>query len=386
MKRHNIYSLTIFLLLLLTAFSCSKDPKVEPVVPKGRTILVYVALDNSLSSEMVDVHASLMQGWKNSSKEGSLILFADSRGDEKPLLIQIKEHKGVVIADTLLRYDNDNSASPELLSRVIADTKLIAPGDSYGLLLFSHATGWLPAKAFSNPGAWGIAVANSEVPTLQSIFEDNGREMEFADFAAAIPDGMFEFIASEMCFMSSVETAYALRNKTKYLLAAAPEVLSPGFEPIYKTSLDLLFKPTPDLEGFALKFFDYFNGLQGAYQSAAISVVKTSEMQALANYTSKINLALTQDQIDKVQIYDRNGRPNVFFDFRDYVAQTATTKEMEQLDVLLDKAVIFKRSTPKLINIYIPKHSGLSVYIPQAGLPRLNKAYEDTEWYKAVDN
>ncbi|NLA62574.1 MAG: clostripain family protease [Bacteroidales bacterium] len=386
MKRHNIYSLTIFLLLLLTAFSCSKDPKVEPVVPKGRTILVYVALDNSLSSEMVDVHASLMQGWKNSSKEGSLILFADSRGDEKPLLIQIKEHKGVVIADTLLRYDNDNSASPELLSRVIADTKLIAPGDSYGLLLFSHATGWLPAKAFSNPGAWGIAVANSEVPTLQSIFEDNGREMEFADFAAAIPDGMFEFIASEMCFMSSVETAYALRNKTKYLLAAAPEVLSPGFEPIYKTSLDLLFKPTPDLEGFALKFFDYFNGLQGAYQSAAISVVKTSEMQALANYTSKINLALTQDQIDKVQIYDRNGRPNVFFDFRDYVAQTATTKEMDQLDVLLDKAVIFKRSTPKLINIYIPKHSGLSVYIPQAGLPRLNKAYEDTEWYKAVDN
>lgn len=386
MKRHNIYSLTIFLLLLLTAFSCSKDPKVEPVVPKGRTILVYVALDNSLSSEMVDVHASLMQGWKNSSKEGSLILFADSRGDEKPLLIQIKEHKGVVIADTLLRYDNDNSASPELLSRVIADTKLIAPGDSYGLLLFSHATGWLPAKAFSNPGAWGIAVANSEVPTLQSIFEDNGREMEFADFAAAIPDGMFEFIASEMCFMSSVETAYALRNKTKYLLAAAPEVLSPGFEPIYKTSLDLLFKPTPDLEGFALKFFDYFNGLQGAYQSAAISVVKTSEMQALANYTSKINLALTQDQIDKVQIYDRNGRPNVFFDFRDYVAQTATTKEMDQLDVLLDKAVIFKRSTPKLINIYIPKHSGFSVYIPQAGLPRLNKAYEDTEWYKAVDN
>ena len=148
----------------------------------------------------------------------------------------------------------------------------------------------------------------------------------------------------------------------------------------------MLFKPTPDLEGCAQKFFDYFNGLQGAYQSAAISVVKTSEMQALANFTSKINLTLTQDQIDKVQIYDRNGRPNVFFDFRDSVAQTATTKEMDQLDVLLDKAVIFKRSTPKLINIYIPKHSGLSVYIPQAGLPRLNKAYEDTEWFKAVDN
>ena len=384
MKQHNLYSLTVFLLLLLTAFSCSKDPKVDPVVPKGRTILVYLALDNSLSNEMVDAHASLMQGWKNSNKEGSLIIFADSRGDEKPLLIQIREHKGVVIADTLLRYDNTNSASPELLSRVIADTKLIAPADSYGMLLFSHATGWLPAKAFQNPTRWGAAVSNNENPILHSIFEDSGREMEFSDFAAAIPDGMFEFIASEMCFMSSVETAYALRNKTKYLLAAAPEVLSPGFEPIYKTSLDLLFKPTPDLEGFGQKFFDYFNGLQGAYQSAAISLVKISEMQALANFTRKINLALTQDQIDKVQVYDRNGRPNVFFDFRDYVAQVASTKEMEQLDELLDKAVIFKRSTPKLINIYIPKHSGLSVYIPQAGLPRLNEAYEDTDWYRAT--
>ena len=358
----------------------------EPFEPKGRTILVYLALDNSLSNEMVDVHASLMEGWKNSNKEGSLILFADSRGDEKPLLIQIKEHKGVVIADTLLMYDNENSASPELLSRVIANTKLIAPSDSYGMLLFSHATGWLPAKAFQNPAAWARTSTNNENPKLHSIFEDSGREMEFSDFVAAIPDGMFEFIASEMCFMSSVETAYALRNKTKYLLAAAPEVLSPGFEPIYKTSLDLLFKPRPDLEAFGQKFFDYFNGQQGAYQSAAISLVKTSEMQALANYTRKINLELTQEQVDKVQIYDRNGKPNVFFDFRDYVAQTATTKEMEQLDELLDKTVIFKRNTPKLINIKIAKHSGLSVYIPQDGLPRLNEAYENEAWYKATVN
>ena len=79
MKRHNLYSLTVILLLLLTAFSCSKDPKVDPVVPKGRTILVYLALDNSLSNEMRAVHTSLMKGWGNSDKEGSLLLFADSR-------------------------------------------------------------------------------------------------------------------------------------------------------------------------------------------------------------------------------------------------------------------------------------------------------------------
>src|SRR5690554_4627314 len=122
--------LYIYIFLLLITFSCNDKTEDDFILPKGRTVLVYVALDNNLSGEMVDVHASLMEGWENSTKEGALILFADSRRDENPLLIQIKEHKGVVIADTLIKYyDNKNSASPELLRKVIADTKLIAPGD-----------------------------------------------------------------------------------------------------------------------------------------------------------------------------------------------------------------------------------------------------------------
>lgn len=386
MKRCYLYSVILYLFLLITAFSCSKDPKVEPIVPKGRTVLVYVALDNSLYDEMSDVHASLMEGWGNSDVDGSLLMFADVRRGGNPVLINIKKDKGVVVSDTLRTYTNDNSASPELLSQVIADTKLIAPANSYGLVLFSHATGWLPAKAFANPAEWGAGINQEPRIVPRSIFEDNGREMEFDDFVKAIPDGTFDFIASEMCFMSSVETGYALRNKTEYILASAPEILSPGFAPIYKTSLDLFFKSKPDLEGFAQAYFDYFNGLQGQYQSAAISVVKTSEIESLAALTREIVPLLTQEQIDKVQYYDRNGKPHVFFDFRDYILQAATPKQMEQMDDLLAKAVIFKRNTPKLIEIIIARHSGLSVYIPQEGLPRLNEAYEETEWRKAVKN
>lgn len=387
MKQYKIYSVAIALLLMLVALSCSKND--APLLPKGRTILAYVALDNNLSNEMVDMHASLKEGWSKVDAEGSLLIFADSRGQSKPVLIKLVKQNGQVISDTLLRYDNDNSASPELLRRVIADTKIVAPAKSYGMLLFSHATGWLPAGAFSDPAKWGANTNDSPKPGFRSIFEDNGREMEFADFVEAIPDGMFEFIASEMCFMSSVETAYALRKKTKYLLAAATEVLSPGFRPVYETSLSLLYKPNPDLKGFAQAFFNYFNGQQGSMQSATISVVKTSEIEALAVLTRDIDLEITQDQIDKVQSYDRKVKPNVFFDFRDYIAQVATSKEMEQLDELLDKAVIFKRNTPRFLIDFrggfpITTHSGLSVYIPQQNLPRLNKAYEETEWYKAI--
>ena len=391
MKRYNLYRVALFLFFVAILFSCSKDPKVDPVVaPKGRTILVYVALDNNLYGEMEGVHASLMEGYENLENEGSLLLFADTKGDKYPQLIKIEKHKGVVVSDTLLAYQNENSASPELLRRVIADTKLIAPAKSYGLMLFSHATGWLPAKAFQNPARWGAAVADNQPPVLHSIFEDSGREMEFADFVEAIPDGMFDFIASEMCFMSSVETAYALRNKTKYLLAAATEVLSYGFQPIYENYLAMLFEDKPDLNGFAKAFFDHVDGLKGEKRSATISVVKTSELEALANITRNINLELSQEQVDRVQVFDRKGKPNVFFDFADYIRQAATPRQMTEIEKQLDKAVIFKRNTSMFLIKYggfiITTHSGLSTYIPQDGLPKLNEAYQDTDWYKAIVN
>lgn len=370
----------LYLHILLFIFSCSKE--IDIPLPQGRTILVYLAGDNNLSPEVKDMHAALMKGW-NPKIGGSLVIFAD-RKDSSPVLIKLEHRNNKIVADTVRRYNLENAASPELLRQVIADTKELVPGESYGMVLFSHATGWLPEKAFQNPARWGAGLDDSPLIVPRSIFDDRGREMELVDFAAALPDGMFEFMAFDMCFMSSVETAYALRNKTKYLLAAAPEILSPGFTPLYATSLDLLYKPQADLEGFAQSFYDYFNGLDGQYQSAAISVLRTSGMESLVALTREIAPSLHQDQIDQVQYYDRYGKPHVFFDFGDYLRIAATPAQATKLDELLSETVIFKLNTPKLINIDITKHSGLSVYIPQDALPRLNIAHSATEWAKAV--
>ncbi len=391
----------LYLLLLLVAFSC-KESDIDwdiNLPPKGRTVLFYVALDNSLSGEMSQIHNAILEGW-SSDIEGSLVMLADSRRG-KPVLIQFTEYNGKVVADTLRTYSNDNSgslelensASPDLLRQVINDMQVLVPGESYGMMLFSHASGWLPEGAYNNPASWRPTSESGLRVAPRSIFEDNGSEMELADFAAAIPDRMFDFIASEMCFMSSVETAYALRNKTDYLLASAPEVVSPGFIPIYKTSLDLLFKPEADLKGFAQAFYDHVNGLQGQYRSAAISVVRTQLMESLAALTRDIAPSLDQTQIDQLQYYDgtfnrdQKGIPHVFFDFADYIFQSNPSHSLaEEMHDMLSDIVIFKRNTPNFLNITLAKHSGLSVYIPQEGkgLGYLNEAYKETEWYKAT--
>ena len=393
----------LYLLLLLIVFSCSKEIKeIDISSPKGRTVLVYLAGDNDLSYEVADIHAALMQGW-NSKIVGSLVIFADRVG-ASPVLIKIKEHNNQTIADTLKTYNSEgsnvNSASPELLRQVITDTQILAPGESYGMVLYSHASGWLPPHFYSNPIKWEAEFNDAPRAVSRSIFHDNGREMELADFADAIPYKMFDFIASEMCFMSSVEVAYALRNKTDYLLASAPEVLVPGFTHIYSTSLDLLFKPEADLKGFGQAFYKYFSELPDeydlGYDSAAISLIRSSEMEALAALTREIapDLELNQAIINQVQYYDGTfkrddkGYPHVFFDFRDFVSKADVTPEqLQELDDLLSRVVPFKLHTKEFLNIIIEenKYSGLSVYIPQENLPKLNDAYKKTEWWKAVN-
>lgn len=88
MKHRNISPLLLFLFLLITAFSCTKDPKVEPIIPKGRTLLVYIAGDgkkgqSNLSGEVEFAQAALMKGWDNQTM-GPLVIFAD-RNNSSPV-------------------------------------------------------------------------------------------------------------------------------------------------------------------------------------------------------------------------------------------------------------------------------------------------------------
>ncbi len=67
------------------------------------------------------------------------------------------------------------------------------PGSDYGLVMFSHGSGWLPEGVFS-----------SNTP---SVATDGKRELDLQDFARCIPQGRFRFIIFESCLMAGVEVA-----------------------------------------------------------------------------------------------------------------------------------------------------------------------------------
>ena len=71
---------------------------------------------------------------------------------------------------------------------------------------------------------------------------------------------------------------------------------------------------------------------------------------------------------------------HALYDFDDYVSRLATEEQYNAFERSMEKAVIYKATTPKAVYAYpypygsylpVNKYSGLSIYIPQEALPKL---------------
>lgn len=354
--------MTLLCCLALIA-ACNDDT--PPLLPARHTLLVYMAGDNNLSLETTQKIKAIAKGFHDS--DNHLLVYQDynhtSAGEQStPLLLKL-EATGVdtpARIDTLQHYPQENSASADVFARVLRQVAQQYPSASYGLLLFSHGTGWLPQGTFARP---------------RSITTDGKNEMEVRDFAAAIPDGHFSYIVFEACLMAGVEVAYELRHKTSYLLASSAEIISPGFTPVYPELIPYLFESTPNLIGFARRFHTYADGLSGLYRSSTLSVIATQDIEDIARLVAPVLRQPHQPTPEVVQEFNRNA-PLLYFDLGHYMQLAATDEQYRQFLQALDKVVIYQASTPQFVGIPVNHHSGLTVYLPQSKYPYLNAEYE----------
>jgi len=358
--------------------SCSHDHDPGPPPPEipGRVILVYMGGDNSLSSETYEKRKALCQGWQ-STFDGELFLYCDP-GDTTPSLYQMKETKGEAELLLVSSYPEENSASSAVFSRVINEVVCNNPARSYGLLVFSHASGWLPQQTFLQP---------------RSIIIDGAEEMELRDLAAAMPDEVFDFIIFEACFMAGIEVAYELKNKTEYIVASSAEIVSPGFTPVYGQILDYLYKPKPDLMGVVQTVYNYYSNQTGYLQSATYSVIHTPALEALEQWIRSMDFDVSEEATDlsEVQHFDRYASYRLFFDLEDYYTRLLTSEaERKELERLIKDCVPYKVATNHFMEgmngFEIRQHSGLTTYIPQKKFPYLNEKYQKLKWKKMISD
>lgn len=384
MKKEMNKQICLLSFFLLAAVSCSSEAELADGAAPCRTVLVYLAGDNSLSDEVGAKTDALVAGWRN--RRDNLLIYRDSRdAGGTPSLLKVEGDAEHPYAKVVKEYPESNSASPEIFSEVLRDVTTGYPAPSYGLLVFSHGTGWLPEGSYTNPRSGALS--------LRSIMEDNGREMAIAGFADAIPDGQFDFIVLEACLMASVEVAWELRGKADYLLASSAEILSPGFTPVYPAVLEALFRqPEADLQAVADSYYGHCNSLEAPYRSATVSVVRLDRMDELAEAMRGVYACIAdipEEWAGEVQCFDRS-EDRLFFDLGcllERIKEEGGPEARRAATVagnVLTGTVAGKAATPFFVDIPVFAHSGLTTYIEQGGYPWLNTAWRRTSWGRGV--
>lgn len=358
----------------------------------SRTVLVYIAADNSLNSEGYENIRLMMAGIRHFS--GHLAVYFDAK-DAAPVLLNIAYRNGEAVQEVVREYEEEDSASPAVLSRVIKDTKRLFPAESYGLILWSHGLGWVPenfyfSKAFS-------LMRYSNPPKTKYFGEDThpgkgataSTYMELKELGNALPDQGFTFIIFDACLMSCVELMYELKDKTQYIIASPAEILAAGFP--YDKIMPYIGGGEEELKKICEEYYNYYNS-QSPYPYATVALVKTSEMEALARETG----AVLGGRGKEVALMDASGVwiyptisssvPLVYYDFGEYIKKIADKEQYQSFKARLDRTVIYKQATQEFWKAVIPqeKYSGLSTYIPLQRWENMNDFYFGLEWSKAV--
>lgn len=375
MNKRLIY---IWLLLPVLLGSCWLDEHADGTpVQAYRTVLFYLAGDGDYSDEVQPRLDALQEVWSNDlALGGHLLVYIGGTSAVPGRLVEMVADDtdgGKVSLKELCTYENAHSASAELFSRVINDMYTLYPSQDYGLVFFSHGTGWLPADYLEFPRRRSVGA------DTRSVAAEGGNILELRDFALAIPDGQFSFILLDSDHMASLEVAYELKNKTAYLIATCTEIPSPGFLPVYGAILPELFKAYPYYRKAAQAYFDFYNRSSGDFRSATVSVIRTSKLEPLKRMLNTAESRVGDwEELDRasLQAFDRRKDNHLFYDLGDYFRLIGNDEERTAFADSLSLAVVYEAATEQFLpqsgGFGITSHSGLSIYIPDVHYPSLN--------------
>lgn len=429
----------ILLFALLALAGCTKDGE-DPRYPHAsRVVLVYMAGDNSLGGYVQDNLDAMRRGMASAAAGNRTIAYVDTPGGN-PRLVEITASG----TKTLHAWSSPhNSASAATVREVVSLVRTLAPADRYGLVLWSHGLAWMPSWAtgyltrskarMAEPWpqtkheemlpasftsatrpdsapvsvtAAGPASADRPIPTAsvptswpatkwfgQDTGENPAGYLDTEQLSEAIPSGVFDWILFDACFMASAETLYALRDKADRIVCSPAEVIADGFP--YEKIMAELLRPEPDLQAVCESYYrHYAQHAQSSYRSATVSLVETSQLEALAAATASVlGAALTADpevlsnmDLNRLQPLDRYRR-HFLFDMGSVVGELET-RGLVPASLAgawrsqLARTVIYEAHTPTMLGLALDECCGLSMYVPVASYADLNEYYRTLEWYR----
>lgn len=360
--------------------ACSKDDD-EQKTPQTRTVLVYMSAENTLSSYAEADLKEIMDASIQLTEDDQLLVWYDrAKKDELPWLARMVNGKlkdSVSIADMQISNKDDYSSDPHVFEKVLTYAYSHYPAvEGYGLVLWSHASGWLKADSIAYSRAFGVDNG------INSSYSNNGPFLNIPTIRRIL-EGQphLDFIMADCCNFMCLESIYELRSVTDYIVGSPAEIPDPGAP--YATVVPEMFKRQNAAKGIMQKYAE-------CYQDALpLSVAKTSEMDALAEATNDVLKAIYSrlgmeysDMTGLIHYYnDSPGRfyhyYNIFYDAGDFVKQYATDAEYKQWKAAIDRVVIDKAFAKSwMVNkswythysdfeMTEERYHGVSMFVPQ---------------------
>lgn len=354
------------ILAALVLAGCNREEPVseakEPVKVR-RTVLVYMEGRNNLHSAAISDLNEMRQA--NIPEDCRLIVYRSISGDDKPVLMEIKQGKDSV----MITYPAEAMATdPEQLRTVLADVKRRAPSDELGIVFWSHSSGWRQKAPMLSRG-YGL--------------EYSSHQMSITDLASALEGQGLDFIFFDTCYMGCVEVAYELRHAATRMVASVCEVPTDGMP--YTQTVPFLFDANTDegLKNAIDATVDHYTETRATSCPSTLSLIDLTLMQSVADATKAV---ITNDLPENFQPQSfsiSSPYRELFFDLGQYVEALGGNAE----EVIGD-AVIHERHTPyKVWNILSINHcSGLTTGIPSMNPSLYEKhQYSTLEWAKYMN-
>ncbi|WP_281644777.1 clostripain-related cysteine peptidase [Bacteroides zoogleoformans] len=388
MKSKYLFLFCTCCLVLLSA--CCKDNPDSPKKP-SRTILIYLAADNSLSGFVQEDLVEMKEGVKSVDETNARLLVYVDDGS-LPRLVELKKRNGKVEEQLVKSYGQRNSVgvaeTKEVFHDVFSNPEYQA--ESYGLVYWSHGDGWIPHT----------------LPTSRWVGQDTGNGtyyMNISDLVSILNDAPhFDFILFDACFMQSIEVAYALRDFTDYYIGSPTEIPGPGasYDVLVPSMLtakkgnvlaiaDAYYKP------YAAVYEGKYDGTNPWKAGVSICVLKSAELQKLADVTKDVllqNVVTLQELRSSVFDYDKRASINQHVGYYDMVQMMRLLSDNAGFAAwkqAYDAACIDWQTTRLNCSgsagmFSMEGSSGVSHYIPGPYTAAANAAYRSTSWYEAA--
>lgn len=375
--------------ILFAVISCGKTEIPEPAKQCRRTVLVYQVANNNLGSagyNEMDINEMRKAADLGKIPADGRLLVYNAAPNITPFLLEIKNNK----VDTLKIYTTDIlSITSERMLEVFDDAAKFAPSDEFGLILWSHGSGWLQDGISDN--------ADSDFSPL-SFGSEKGRTMNISTLANVLRNGPeLSFLYFDCCYMASVETLYELRDIAPIIIGSATEL--PVYGMPYDENIEHFFGTELSLVSAAKNTFKLYNSLQGSSRTCTMSVVDTRYLEELAQSCAAIfskASAKLPSGYKPQRFMSRYVSTCYYFDMEDYIRALCLNdngserfdnaqKLWETYHSSLNKCVIYKDSTPRIWDeVDINHHCGISTYIIDEESKLINKRYNTLQWYNDV--